>query len=766
MLTSIRIAGEATYPAAGETLTDLRKINYLFGHNGCGKTTVSRAIHDPASRAGYGVSWKDGRSILSLVYNRDFAEASFGDQMQGIFTLGEDSTRAAAEIERLTGEIATLDADLGNLQRNLVGEDGNGGREAELAQARVALVEACWKSKVDHDGVFLEAFTGLRSRKPDFCNRVVSEAASNTADLRSLEELTADAATVFQDAATVEAAIAPLSFDAFPDFELHPILSRQIVGRDDVVVAELIGRLGNSDWVKQGVDFLTNADGACPFCQQVAPTDLLADLNAFFDEQYEADLAVIDALAVAHQRAVSETCSRIEALIATAHRFVDALALEERYNALKTAFELNQERIATKRREPSSVVSLEPILELTDAITSLLVSANEATEEYNATIRNLDGAKARLKSQIWRFVVEERRTDLDTYTTNAGNIQRAIDGLKGAVTSKTDRRRQLRRELTAIEETVTSVRPTVDSINRILGQYGFSNFVLKVAGDRGDMYRIVRMDGTEAAHSLSEGERSFMTFLYFYHKLAGSTSSSGTADEKIVVFDDPVSSMDADVLFVVSALIRKVIAEVRENRGNIRQVFVLTHNIYFHKEVSFDRDRRGNARAFESFWIVRKRDNVSSLHRYDYNPVKTSYELLWDEVRNPDRPNLTIQNTMRRIVENYLTVLGGLKADEIVAKFEGRDAQICASLFSWINDGSHSSHDDVYVAVDDNAVQGYLRVFKEVFERTGHGAHYRMMMKIADQDEAQVSGANPAVAGAPAEEPAGAAPEAAAAPAA
>lgn len=125
---------------------------------------------------------------------------------------------------------------------------------------------------------------------------------------------------------------------------------------------------------------------------------------------------------------------------------------------------------------------------------------------------------------------------------------------------------------------------------------------------------------------------------------------------------------------------------------------------------------------------------MSSLTHYDYNPIKTSYELLWDEVRNPDRPNLTIQNTMRRIVENYLTVLGGLKQDEIVARFEGRDAQICASLFSWINDGSHSSHDDIYVAVDDNAVQGYLRVFKEVFERTGHGAHYRMMMRIAEDE--------------------------------
>ena len=766
VLTSIRISGEATYPASGEALTDLKKVNYLFGHNGCGKTTVSRAIHDPASRPGYGVSWKDDRSILSLVYNRDFVEASFGQQMQGIFTLGEDSTRAAAEIERLTGEIAMLDADLGNLRRNLVGEDGNGGRQAELAQSRAAFVEACWKSKVDHDAIFLDAFTGVRNKKPEFSNRVIAEAEGNTAELRPLTELTADAATVFQGAAVVELTITPVSFDAFPGFEKHPILSRHIVGRDDVVVAELISRLGNSDWVKQGVAYLTKTDGACPFCQQAVPATLLADLNSFFDEQYEADLAAIDALAIAHRRAVGSVCARVDALVTTAHRFVDATILEERYNALKTAFELNQERIATKRREPSGVVSLEPISELTDAITSLIASANEATEAYNATIQNLDGAKARLKSEIWRFVVEERRTDLDTYTTTAGNIQRAIDGMTGAVTSKTQRRAELRRELVAIEETTTSVRPTVESINRILGQYGFSNFRLEVAGDRGDMYRIVRMDGTEAAHSLSEGERSFMTFLYFYHKIAGSTSRSGTADEKIVVFDDPVSSMDADVLFVVSALIRKIVADVRDNRSSIRQVFILTHNIYFHKEVSFDRDRRGNARAFESFWIVRKRDNVSSLYRYEYNPVKTSYELLWDEIRNPDRPNLTIQNTMRRIVENYLTVLGGLKADEIVEKFEGRDAQICASLFSWINDGSHSSHDDVYVAVDDNAVQGYLRVFQEVFERTGHGAHYRMMMKIADEEEAQSAEPPPEVAGVLAEAMADPGPGTAAAPAA
>lgn len=734
MITEIEITNVATYPASGARLTDLKKVNYLFGHNGCGKTTISRAIQDPSRCVGYNVDWRDGLELATLVFNRDFADASFGEQMQGIFTLGEDSTRAAAEIERLTGEISKLDNDMVNLRRNLVGEDGTGGREGELAAARTALIEACWKSQVDHKDAFISAFTGFRSKKGDFCTKLLAEAQDNTSELKTLDALTVEAATVFQDAATPEIAIAPMSFDSFADLEASPILARSIVGRDDVVVAALIGRLGNSDWVKQGVGYLTEADGPCPFCQQPAPAGLRDDLNAFFDEQYEADLASIDLLLESYQKAVNTVVARIDALVAAPHRFVDGVVLGERSTALKTAFELNIERIMAKRKEPSGVVELEATVELTAAITTLIAAANEATERYNATIRNLASEKSTLIAQIWRFVVEERRTDLDTYETVAGNLRRTIEGMRSSIDGKTALRTDLKRQLSAIEETITSVRPTVDSINRILGQYGFSNFRLEVAGERGDMYRIVRLDGSEAAHSLSEGERSFITFLYFYHQLAGSTSTTGTAVEKVVVFDDPVSSLDADVLFVVSALIRKVVSDVRKNVGNVRQVFVLTHNVYFHKEVSFDRKRQDQAQAFETFWIVRKRENASSLTRYEYNPVKTSYELLWDEVRNPDRPNLTIQNTMRRIVENYLTVLGGLKPDEIVALFEGRDSQICASLFSWINDGSHSSHDDIYVAVDDNAVQGYLHVFKEVFERTGHGAHYRMMMRISEDE--------------------------------
>jgi wobble nucleotide-excising tRNase len=109
--------------------------------------------------------------------------------------------------------------------------------------------------------------------------------------------------------------------------------------------------------------------------------------------------------------------------------------------------------------------------------------------------------------------------------------------------------------------------------------------------------------------------------------------------------------------------------------------------------------------------------------------------LLWAEVRKPEHANLAIQNTLRRILENYFKILGGINFDELCAMFEGREKIICKSLCSWVHDGSHYAHDDLYVSTDDTMVDSYLRVFRKIFNKSGHSAHYKMMMGDAYLDE-------------------------------
>ena len=136
----------------------------------------------------------------------------------------------------------------------------------------------------------------------------------------------------------------------------------------------------------------------------------------------------------------------------------------------------------------------------------------------------------------------------------------------------------------------------------------------------------------------------------------------------------------------------------------------------------------------ETFWVVRKAGVLSKLERHSSNPIKTSYELLWSEVRNPERSKLTIQNTLRRILENYFKILGGFDLGKLCAMFAGREMLICKSLCSWVHDGSHYAHDDFYVSIDDSMVDAYLNVFKAIFEKSGHIAHYKMMMGDAFEE--------------------------------
>jgi wobble nucleotide-excising tRNase len=57
-----------------------------------------------------------------------------------------------------------------------------------------------------------------------------------------------------------------------------------------------------------------------------------------------------------------------------------------------------------------------------------------------------------------------------------------------------------------------------------------------------------------------------------------------------------------------------------------------------------------------------------------------------------------------------------------------RSQIICNSLRSWVHDGSHYAHDDLYVSIDDSMVESYFKVFKAIFVKARHIDHHRVMM--------------------------------------
>lgn len=89
-------------------------------------------------------------------------------------------------------------------------------------------------------------------------------------------------------------------------------------------------------------------------------------------------------------------------------------------------------------------------------------------------------------------------------------------------------------------------------------------------------------------------------------------------------------------------------------------MLVLTHNAYFHKEVTYwgSRDTLSKSNGIVAYFVIRKNNNISHIEECSNNPITSTYELLWDDIKNHQSSANTICNTMRRILEHYFKVIG------------------------------------------------------------------------------------------------------------
>jgi wobble nucleotide-excising tRNase len=671
------------------------------------------------------------------VYNRDFIEHNFKQDIQGIFTLGEQEVDTLKNIELTKSEIDNLANDIKIMSNTLHGDDGNGGKTQELKQHEEKYREIFWQSKIKHADKLAgtrtgEGLRGVINSQENFMNKVLIESNTNNADLQVLDELETKANRIFSDTPPVEMqTLSNIHPEKLLSLEQAPILEKRIIGKDDVDIAAMYKKLDNSGWVRQGISYYEANDSICPFCQQKTFDGFAKSLREYFDETFEKDNEAINVLILEYKTECNRIQQYVQTLIDSYSIHIDNRELENEKKMLDSVVTGNLHIFEQKKKDISQVVKINSLKNILDKIVMIIATANDKIKSHNTIVRNLTNEKKILTTQIWRFIIEELKIHIANYKNEKENLINAINNLRTKIQSKNDEKRTKETELSALEKQTSSIQPTRDGINKLLASFGFKNFSLGNGSD-GRTYKLVRANGSDAQDTISEGERNFVTFLYFYYLLNGSQSESGVTVDKIVVFDDPVSSLDNNILFIVSSLIRELFDGVRKNDGTIKQIFVLTHNIYFHKEVTFDPDRnKDSLRNYESFWLVKKYDTESILEKQTLNPVKTSYQMLWDEVRSPNKNNVTIQNTLRRILENYFKLLGRIPLDILYTKFDGDKKIICKSLCSWIHDGSHSAFDDdYYTPLDDTNVHLFLDMFKQIFEQCGQIAHYNMMMGL------------------------------------
>ena len=733
MIQSISLKNIASYDTTGIDITDLKKINFIYGANGSGKTTITKLIADPSLPAfqNSSLTWKNGLQLKALVYNKDFKEKNFGKgSINGVFTLGQATKE---EIEIIAQK---------NIELLAIKENGTKRKEARDKQTeerdahQESFKEIVWGAlykKYEYD--FKDAFKGVM-RKDAFRDKLLDQAANNKSKDFDYDTLLRNAETVFGEKPTALLEIIPFDSTLIKEIEEDAIWNKKIIGKVDVGIGNLIQALNINDWVNEGRSFILEDVDTCPFCQQATITQTFRkQLEEYFDKTYSDDITKVKTLSGEYERLSNNLDSILDEIEKTEKARntgkVDLEHLAAYIKTVKSQFVTNRELLHGKLKEPSRSVTLTQTDSQLLDILKLINEANAAIKKHNKIVTNYEIVREQLITAIWKFITNEYETEIEAYQKQQEGYQKGIDALNKQYVDQVEKYRILEQEIKDANKNVTSVQPTVDEINRLLKSFGFLNFQIVPSPTHTNQYQIQREDGSIAESTLSEGEVTFITFLYYLQLAKGGLTAENVTEERVLVIDDPISSLDSNILFVVSSLLKNLIKSIREDQGNIRQLILLTHNVYFHKEVSFI-DGRTTELKDTFYWILRRNGIISSIQCYEMkNPIQNSYGLLWAELRNKTNTSgVTIQNTMRRIIENYFKILGKYGDDDLIGAFDTHeDQQICRSLICWINDGSHSIPDDLYIEQHGDVVDKYYAVFEGIFTKLGHPEHYRMMMK-------------------------------------
>lgn len=729
-------------------------INFFFGKNGVGKSTIAARFKGDKS----GIS-PDTSPYEILVYDQEFIKSNLQEDkaMPGVFSMNEEDIDKQNRISSKQEELGKARADYTAKKKEKEAKDG-------IPSILLSELEnTFWRLTDSPRNKFplaIKSKISGRITKASVCDVLLKESITKEADIDDLCSLYKVAFGA--DSTTYAELKKPRPIDE-AKIDGFDWLTEEIISSSDKPYARFIKAIGATDWLKRSHDTFTGkADGKCPYCMKELGVDFEELFSSCFDEQYRQDVYKVQSFIAAYEKKVDAVIALLESNKSDAYPKIDFSAYDDKLRVLKTTIELNEKHLSEKADAPATTISLVSIDDQIASINTLIDRFNEDIKKYNEIIGSRKAKQTECIMAVWQhmaFLVKAAKTD---YDKKIADNKAEVDKLKGELDKLMQVGKTLTDEITDLTKEIKGVDSTMIAINRMLRDSGFQGFHLKKKGNTDtdkNRYVIVRDDNTPA-HGLSEGERNFIAFLYFYHKVWGRESPDTVFKDRIVVIDDPVSSMDSSSLFIVSSIIRELIG-ICFNNGSaarhdalrfIRQIFVLTHNAYFMQEISYDRIKYDHC---VNFYLIKKNSNVSTITHcfkkdafsaepaiaHNYSPVQNSYAALWHEYKEV-KSAIALKRVMRHILEYYFIQVSGFQGQELHGRIF-KDASIFNdssgirddTLIHSINmllqyvGSDHQGFNAGFDYVDDTEdISSLKSTFEKIFEAMGQDQHYRMMM--------------------------------------
>jgi len=723
MISKIVLNGVASYKKEAVLDTD-KKVNLLYGLNGTGKSTFSEFLYDQTG-ARFSQCSIEGleENDTVLVYNQKFVQDTFYEPegIHGIFTLSKGNADAQKVIDTTSAEVKKLTE-----QKRKIEEKKTKNEQKHLGEIE-EYKKQVWKIKTEYTGgdrVLEFCLDGLKGNKDTLFKHIISlEKPEGELDY-SVDDLKKEAQQL-QGEAQSRQLLSKVLINV-EDIEQSELLSKVIVGNKNSSVASLIETLGNSDWVNTGIKYvhIDGEKGVCPFCQQKTITqNFLEQINAYFDESYNRDKSQIEQMISRYDAEIKKATDFFNAIKDDSFLEKNKAEIESLSANLISVLEHNLNTLREKAKTPSIQVSLQPINEIIESINSIIKNANNEITLYNQRIADIKGSKSKIRDSFWCLMRKEYNSVIELYAANEKAYEQSVKNAQKELQTKTS---EINTNTALIEENrkkTVNIDEAVENIKNGLIDIGITDFTIEKYSEEEALYRLKREDLDEDVFkTLSEGEKMVISFLYFIELCKGESTAEKASNKKIVVIDDPISSLSHIYVFNIGRLIHNEFLRTKK----YDQLFILTHSLYFFYELTNTnhKERKETQKLFR----ICKNTESSYFEDMKYEDIQNDYQAYWHIIKDKKQSPALIANCMRNVMEYFFNFVEKQDFAQVFQRPELQENRYMA-FNRYMNRESHSKGQNIFDIKEFN-YDSFREAFKKVFETEGYIDHYNKMIGL------------------------------------
>ena len=296
--------------------------------------------------------------------------------------------------------------------------------------------------------------------------------------------------------------------------------------------------------------------------------------------------------------------------------------------------------------------------ELVTAYNDALNTLKGKVEDYNRSIDERDAKRNELILLNKKVAYYSHKAAFDAYYTAKANCEANLLEYNAKKTDK-EACEQVIRDL---EQQKRFVNIAQDIINKYLSYVFYDDTRMKlIAGD--DEY-VLQVNGNPIApNKVSAGERNIIGLCYFFASMfEGREKNHEFDDELLVVVDDPISSFDFENKVGVASLIRMVSCDILEKNLNSK-ILIMSHDL----QTIF------NLQKVKAELHIPNPDQVDELANKAIVSMprakRNEYKKLLDNIYTfatgaDDGKDISIGNQMRKVLEAYATFVYRKRMEE------------------------------------------------------------------------------------------------------